>query len=123
MLPSTLSKNIDQIAQELQIKKVRELEKFLEVYFKSKSRFKYLYVGALMRKVSINQEQAYLLLNKLVKDDYLTRLYEFRCPIDGCTNFLKTDYMNLPDSIICPECHEEFITREHLFMVYEVNNE
>lgn len=76
-----------------------------------------------MRKISINQEQAYLLLNRLVNAGYLLRLYEFRCPIGGHTEILEENYVNLPNTINCIECHEEFTTRDHLFMVYEVRHD
>lgn len=103
--------------------KIDELEKFLSWYFKSNSRSQYIYTRALMRRLSINKEKAYLILNKLVKDGHLTKRFEFRCPNDDYTEVLKDNYINLSDYKVCPLCHSELVTRDNLYVVYEVNDE
>lgn len=120
MLPNSLSIQLKKIAQELEIKNINELAKFFEYFYKNPTRTKYIFIGALMRKSKINQEQAYTLMNSLVKEGFIERVYQFRCPHDGTSTYLEKSYMDLPTIITCEECFEDFILRDHLYIVYKV---
>ena len=121
MLPTTLSSSLKNLAVDLQIPDINKLTIFFESYHKN-SRLKYVYVGALMRSLSIDSESAYILLNRLVTDGFLRKLYEFRCPNDANKKHFSEDYINLPTNVTCDECFDDFNLREHLFIVYEVTN-
>lgn len=98
---------------------MQKITNFFIRYYRNNS-YKYIYASAFSKNLDFNIDLAYKFLEKLVETENLKRIYEFRCPTDYSRIILNTDYINLPDSIICPECDSTFITRDHIFVIYEV---
>lgn len=94
---------------------------FFTPFFRKNTEFRIIYVGALMRKASLNEREAFQILEHLCDTNMLKRVYQFRCPDDSFRQILRTNYASLPQTIICPESHEEYNVRDNLFIVYEVN--
>ena len=121
MLQTTLLKNIKSIAQELRIQKPEEQEiiSFFE-RFKRNSSLKYVYAGALSKHLKYDISLTYEFLESLTNLNSLTRIYEFRCPNSSFRKIFYSNYTSLPDKILCDECEEEFITRDYIYVIYEV---
>jgi hypothetical protein len=83
---------------------------------------KFVFPGAVSRKLNISIDQSFTLLNVLKNDGLLKRVYEFRCPDTNYKKMFKdTSYINLPEKILCEDCGEEFFLRDNLYVIYEVN--
>lgn len=123
MLPNILLKSIEKAVNEVDLVDKNQLERLLEPYFND-STTRFIYPGAVSRKLKISIDQSFKLLNVLEKEGFLESVFEFRCPDDGHRRLFKgIKYINLPNEIVCGECYESFVVRDYLFVIYEVKNE
>lgn len=122
MLPTTLLNSLKNLTKKIEIDKEERVVSYFERYYKNE-KLKFIYVGTVMRALSIDVESSYILLNALVKEGFLNKIYQFRCPNDAYKQLFFEDFINLPIHVTCDECFDEFVLRDHLFVIYEVNRD
>lgn len=120
MLPPILLKSIKKVAAEHSISDESEITTIFDPYFRDNTK-KFIYPGVVSRKLNISIDQAFILLNTLKSEGILEGIYEFRCPDSDYRELFKdTNYINLPETIICEDCDAEFSLRDCLYVIYEV---
>ncbi|MDB0075920.1 hypothetical protein [Streptococcus gwangjuensis] len=121
MLPDILSKSITKVTDDFNISNKQEISELFIPYMNDNKK-KFVFPGAVSRKLNISIDQSFTLLNVLKNDGLLKRVYEFRCPDTNYKKMFKdTSYINLPEKILCEDCGEEFFLRDNLYVIYEVN--
>lgn len=121
MLPDILSKSITKVTADFNISNEQKIIELFIPYLKDDKK-QFVFPGAVSRKLNISIDQAFILLNVLKNDGLLKRVYEFRCPDTQYKKIFKDiSYINLPEKTLCEDCGEEFVLRDNLYVVYEVN--
>lgn len=85
-------------------------------YIKSKN---IIYPITLSKKFNISLEESFKLLNSLLLEGLLERVYEFRCSSSRFRiRFENINYINLPNRIYCSECQKEHNLKYNLYVIY-----
>lgn len=120
MLPDILLKSIEKVTTEVKTLNKTEINNFFVPYFRDPKK-QMVYPSSISRNLNISIDEAFILLNSLMEEGVLEKVYEFRCPdTDYRELFRGESYINLPVKIICEDCGEEFILRDNLYVIYEV---
>lgn len=94
------------------------LDEIYQKYIKGKN---YISPTTLSKDLDCSINESFTILEKLVKNNFLKRIYKFQCPDLGCSKLYRNfTYINLPNVTICNCNNKEYRTREYLYVIYKV---